>query len=150
VGGRSGRAALPGEVLIQTQYPDYPLYRALAAHDYVAFAATQLAERERAGFPPFTHQAMLRAEAPELKQALAFLQTAKELGDALSPEEVTRYDAVPMRLHRLAHLERAQLLVESRSRPALQAFLARWVAAIRELKAPKALRWHIDVDPLEF
>jgi primosomal protein N' (replication factor Y) len=55
-----------------------------------------------------------------------------------------------MRLHRLAHLERAQLLAESRSRPALQTFLARWLAEIRELKTPKALRWHIDVDPLEF
>ncbi len=150
VGGRSGRAALPGEVLVQTQYPDHPLYRALAAHDFAAFAAAQLAERERAGFPPFTHQALLRAEAPELKQALAFLQTAKELGDALSPAEVARYDAVPMRLHRLAHLERAQLLVETRSRPALQSFLAQWLAAIRELKTQKALRWHIDVDPLEF
>ena len=150
VGGRSGRAELPGEVMVQTEYPDHPLYRTLAAHDFAAFAAAQLAEREQAGFPPFSHQAMLRAEAPELKQALAFLQTARELGDDLSPEEVTRYDAVPMRLHRLAHLERAQLLVESRSRPALQAFLARWVAAIRAQKAPKALRWHIDVDPLEF
>ena len=150
VGGRSGRAALPGEVLIQTQYPDYPLYRALAAHDYAAFAAAQLAERERAGFPPFTHQAMLRAEAPELAQALAFLKTAGELGNGLSRGEVSLYDAVPMRLHRLAHLERAQLLVESRSRPALQAFLAHWLGAIRALKTPKALRWHIDVDPLEF
>ena len=150
VGGRSGRAALPGEVLIQTQYPDYPLYRALAAHDYAAFAAAQLAERERAGFPPFTHQAMLRAEAPELAQALAFLKTAGELGSGLSSGEVSLYDAVPMRLHRLAHLERAQLLVESRSRPALQAFLAHWLGAIRALKTPKALRWHIDVDPLEF
>jgi primosomal protein N' (replication factor Y) len=150
VGGRSGRAALPGEVLIQTQYPDYPLYRALAAHDFAAFAAAQLVERERAGFPPFTHQAMLRAEAPDLKQALAFLKAAWELGNASSQGEVSLYDAVPMRLHRLAHLERAQLLVESRSRPALQAFLAQWLTAIRELKAPKALRWHIDVDPLEF
>ncbi len=150
VGGRSGRAALPGEVLIQTQYPDYPLYRALAAHDYAAFAAGQLAERERAGFPPFTHQAMLRAEAPELKQALAFLQTASELGAGLAEGTVSLYDAVPMRLHRLAHLERAQLLAESRSRPALQSFLAQWLTAIRELKTPKALRWHIDVDPLEF
>ncbi|MCC6658785.1 MAG: primosomal protein N' [Rhodocyclaceae bacterium] len=150
VGGRSGRAALPGEVLIQTQYPDNPLYRSLVDHDYPAFAAAQLAERERAGFPPFTHQAMLRAEAAELKQALAFLKTAKETGDALPSPEVTRYDAVPMRLHRMAYLERAQLLVESRSRPALQAFLATWVAATRDLKAPKALRWHIDVDPLEF
>ncbi len=150
VGGRSGRAELPGQVLVQTQYPDHPLYRALAAHDFAAFAAEQLAERERAGFPPFTHQAMLRAEAPELKQALAFLKTAAELGGALRPEEVSLYDAVPMRLHRLAHLERAQLLIESRSRPALQAFLARWLDAIRQQKAPRALRWHVDVDPLEF
>jgi primosomal protein N' (replication factor Y) len=150
VGGRSGRAALPGEVLIQTQYPDHPLYRALAAHDYAAFAAEQLAERGRAGFPPVTHQAMLRAEAAELKQALAFLKTAGEIGAGLAQGKVALYDAVPMRLHRLAHLERAQLLAESGSRPALQAFLAQWLAAIRELKAPKALRWHIDVDPLEF
>ncbi len=150
VGGRSGRAALPGEVLIQTQYPDHPLYRALAAHDYAAFAAAQLAERERAGFPPSTHQAMLRAEAPELAQALAFLKAAGESGHALRTGEVSLYDAVPMRLHRLAHLERAQMLAESRSRPALQAFLAQWVAAIRGLKASKALRWHVDVDPLEF
>jgi len=150
VGGRSGRAALPGQVLVQTQYPEHPLYRALAAHDFAAFAAEQLAERERAGFPPFTHQAMLRAEAPELKQALAFLQTAAEIGAGLATGEVALYDAVPMRLHRLAHLERAQLLAESRSRPALQAFLAQWLAAIRELKAPKVLRWHVDVDPLEF
>ncbi len=150
VGGRSGRAALPGEVLIQTQYPDHPLYRALAAHDYAVFAAAQLAERERAGFPPSTHQAMLRAEAPELAQALAFLKAAGEVGDTLRTVEIMLYDTVPMRLHRLAHLERAQLLAESRSRPALQAFIAQWVAAVRGLKAPKALRWHIDVDPLEF
>ena len=150
VGGRSGRAALPGQVLVQTQYPEHPLYRALAGREFAAFAAEQLAERERAGFPPFTHQAMLRAEAPELKQALAFLQTAAEIGAGLATGEVALYDAVPMRLHRLAHLERAQLLAESRSRPALQAFLTPWLAAVRELKAPKALRWHIDVDPLEF
>ena len=75
---------------------------------------------------------------------------ASELEGDLSEGQVSLYDAVPMRLHRLAHLERAQLLVESRSRPALQAFLTPWLAAVRELKAPKALRWHIDVDPLEF
>lgn len=150
VGGRSGRAALPGQVLIQTQYPDHPLYRALAAHDYAAFAAAQLAEREKAGFPPSTHQAMLRAEAPELAQALAFLKAAGETGSALRTADIRIYDAVPMRLHRMAHLERAQLLAESSSRPALQAFLARWVEAIRAQTAPRALRWHVDVDPLEF
>jgi len=150
VSGRSGRAELPGEVLVQTHYPDHLVYRALAGHDFAAFAAAQLAEREQAGFPPFTHQTMLRAEAPELKDALAFLKTASERGKEMAAGNVLLYDAVPMRLYRLAHRERAQLLIESRHRPALQTFLAAWLAAVRELKTPKNLRWHVDVDPLEF
>jgi primosomal protein N' (replication factor Y) len=55
-----------------------------------------------------------------------------------------------MRLQRLMNLERAQLLVESPSRPALQAFLGRWMEKLYALKAPRELRWHLDVDPLEF
>ena len=148
VGGRSGRHDLPGEVLIQTEYPDHPLYRALVEHDYAAFAHEQLAEREVAGFPPFAFQAMLRAEAPELKQALDFLQGA--VASAPTFSDVLLYDPVPMRLARLKNRERAQLLVESRSRPALQAFLTAWLDALYALKAPRDLRWHLDVDPLEF
>jgi primosomal protein N' (replication factor Y) len=93
---------------------------------------------------------MLRAEALALAQAVAFLKSAAERAEGMERDGVRIYDAVPMRMHRRAHLERAQLLVESRSRPALQTFLAQWVAALYDLKAPKALRWHIDVDPLEF
>jgi len=51
-------------------------------------------------------------------------------------------------LTRLMNVERAQLMVESPSRPALQAFLARWLAWIGA-NAPASLRWHIEVDPLE-
>jgi primosomal protein N' (replication factor Y) len=148
VGGRSGRHELPGEVLIQTEHPDHPLYRALTDHDYAAFAKEQLAERELAGFPPFAFQAMLRAEAPELREALAFLHAA--VSGAPTFAEVMLYDPVPMRLARLKNLERAQLLVESKSRPALQAFLAEWMDKLHALKVPRSLRWHLDVDPLEF
>ncbi len=149
VGGRSGRAALAGEVLIQTEYPSHPLYQALIAHDYAAFAAAQLAEREQAGFPPYVFQALLRAEAKQLDAALAFLAVAREAATALAGE-VMIYDPVPMRLFRKMTLERAQLLVESASRPALQAFLASWVGGLYNQKTPRDLRWHIDVDPLEF
>jgi primosomal protein N' (replication factor Y) len=149
VGGRSGRAALAGEVLIQTEHPAHPLYQALIAQDYAAFAATQLAEREQAGFPPYVFQALLRAEAKQLDTALAFLIAAREAATALAGE-VMLYDPVPMRLFRKMTLERAQLLVESASRPALQAFLVGWVGGLYNQKAPRDLRWHIDVDPLEF
>ncbi len=150
VAGRAGRAELKGEVLIQTQYPDHPLFAAVVAHDYPGFAAQQLKEREQAGFPPYAFQAMLRAEAPEMATAIAFLEQASALPEASADERVMIYDPIPMKMARLANLERGQLLAESSSRPALQAFLPRWRAAIEQLKAPGKLRWHIEVDPLEF
>ena len=150
VAGRAGRAELPGEVLIQTQFPDHPLYAALVQHDYPAFADSQLAEREQAGFPPYTYQAMLRAEAPKMPDALAFLATARAWPQAGEHEDVLCYDPVPMRLSRRANLERAQLLVESSSRRALQSFLAAWRPSLEAIKSSSRLHWHLEVDPLEF
>ena len=156
VGGRSGRAELPGEVLIQTEYPDHPLYQALMEHDFERFAATQLGEREQAGFPPYTFQALLRAEAPTIDQSLEFLARARSAAQMLLDnnepfaEHISLYDPVPMRMFKLMNLERAQLLVESASRPALQGFLTQWMDALYAQKAGRDLRWHLDVDPLEF
>jgi primosomal protein N' (replication factor Y) len=150
VAGRAGRADLPGEVLIQTQFPDHPLYAALVRHDYPAFAAAQLAERRQAGFPPYAYQAMLRAESPEMADALVFLATARALPLVAEHVDVMLYDPVPMRLARRANLERAQLLAESPSRRTLQAFLGAWNGALESIKPPARLRWHLEVDPLEF
>lgn len=149
VSGRAGRADLPGEVIIQTEYPDQPLYAALQAHDYPHYADTLLAERRQAGFPPYTYQAMLRAEAPQMEDALVFLRQAVALFDSEAYPHILLYDPVPMRLSRLWTLERAQLLVESPSRPRLQAFLTHWRPQLEILKSPSRLRWHLEVDPLE-
>lgn len=150
VAGRAGRADLPGEVIIQTQYPDHPLYAALVRHDYAGFADAQLKEREQAGFPPYAFQAMLRAESPQMADAIAFLATARAWPQTVAHREIMLYDPVPMRLSRRANLERAQLLVESPSRRALQAFLAPWRAALASIKTPSRLRWHLEVDPMTF
>ncbi|HPT49479.1 MAG TPA: primosomal protein N' [Accumulibacter sp.] len=150
VAGRAGRHRFPGEVLIQTQFPDHPLYDALARHDYPAFAATQLVERRQAGFPPYAHQAMLRAEANAMADALAFLNSARACWLPESDRHITFYDPVPMRLSRRASLERAQLLIESPSRRALQHFLANRLNRLDEIRTPSHLRWHLEVDPLEF
>ena len=149
VGGRAGRADLAGEVLIQTEFPEHPLYAALRSHDYHRFAAMALDERRRAGFPPFAYQAMLRADAPELGEAIEFLHQARSLARRLGSPEIEVFDPVPMRLVRLARRERGQLLVESRRRPALQAFLEQWVSALYQLPVGRRLRWRIDVDPME-
>jgi len=147
VGGRSGRREQPGEVLVQTRYPGHPVFQALIRHDYAGFAEAQLAEREGAGFPPFVHEAALRAEATTLAASMAFLNAAARL--VTVPEGVQIYDPVTHVITRRAGYERAQLIVQSRSRPALQAFLAEWSAALPGI-APGGIRWHLDVDPIEF
>ena len=147
VAGRAGRRERQGEVLVQTRYPGHPLYAALARHDYAGFARTQLAEREAAGFPPSVFEAALRAESPKLSDSLRFLREAAELVEA--PDGVRIYDPVPHVVTRRANMERAQLLVQSRSRPAMQGFLQAWNEALFE-HAPRNVRWHLDVDPIEF
>ncbi|HUL42446.1 MAG TPA: primosomal protein N' [Burkholderiales bacterium] len=148
VGGRAGRAGIPGEVLIQTQFPDHPLFDALGKHDYSAFAKNLLAERRHAGLPPFVHQALLRAEATRFSTVMNYLAEAAKLVSRIN-HEVTVYDPVPAYMPRLAGRERGQLLVQSNSRKKLQAFLNDWYPKLAET-AGKKVRWALDVDPLEF
>ncbi|OYD76881.1 UNVERIFIED_ORG: replication restart DNA helicase PriA [Burkholderia sp. CF145] len=148
VSGRAGRAGLPGEVLVQTRYPRHALYHALARHDYVGFANSTLAERRDAHLPPFVYQAMLRAEGRTLDAALTFLQQAAAvLTDIPAASRVTVYDAVPLTIVKVMHVHRAQLLIESASRAALQTTLRAWQPVLRTLKG--VLRWSIEVDPLD-
>lgn len=146
VSGRAGRASDNGEVLIQTAFPEHPLFGALRTGDYTAFAETLLAEREQLGLPPFSSQAMLRAEAHRLDAAMRFLREAAALAPA--SRQVNVYDPVPALMARLAGKERAQLLVESASRGALQKFLSAWMPALEAHKA-RNVRWALDVDPLD-
>lgn len=148
VAGRAGRGTTQGQVLIQTEFPDHPLYQALKQQDYRAFADTLLEERRQAGFPPFVHQALLRAEAPRLTAALDFLRAAAASARRIAIP-VTLYDPVPAAMPRRAGRERAQLLVQSESRVRLQQFLGRWYSTLSESRSAPA-RWAIDVDPLEF
>src|SRR5690606_29151421 len=137
-----------------TGYPEQPVYQALLRHDYPGFARHGLAERQAAGLPPYSHQALLTAEARELARALDFLAQARDLPQTALrslPEiaAVSLYDPVPLRVVRVAHVERAQLLVESASRPALLSFLRAWQEYLPPLAAQARVRWQLEVDPLE-
>jgi primosomal protein N' (replication factor Y) len=147
VAGRAGRRERAGEVLIQTRYPRHPLFVALERHDFSGFADSQLAERKAAGFPPFVFEAALRAEAPKLESALEFLR--QSAAQVAPPEEVRVFDPVPHILTRRADFERAQLVMQSTSRQALQEYLKQMSNGLFE-SAPRQIRWHIDVDPIEF
>ena len=147
VAGRAGRGTTPGAVLIQTAFPEHPLYRAVQRLDFDAFARELLEERRQAQFPPFAHQAILRAEAARLAQAVEFLHDAARLAAPVA-EGVSVFDPAPAVMTRLKGRERAQLLVQAASRAHLHRFLDRWVESLRAAKL-RAARWALDVDPLE-
>ena len=155
-GGRAGRDAAQAarsEMWVQTWHPQHALYGALRRHEFEAFASSQLKEREMAGLPPYSHLAILRADARTPEAARAFLQAAAELAPTLpGAEQVMIYPPVPLGVARVANVERMQMLIESASRAALQRFLGNWLPALHAQPRRKAeeriLRWAVDIDPL--
>lgn len=147
VSGRAGRADKPGRVVIQTAFPDHPLFRYLQRHDYPGYARELLAERKQLELPPYTRQVLLRAEAKTMDAALAFLHRAAALAPATA--EVSVFSATPAPMARVANLERAQLLIQSANRQALQTLIKDWRPQLDTIK-PRVARWSLDVDPLVF
>ncbi len=148
VSGRAGRADRAGEVLIQTHQPDHPLWHALLEHGYDAFATAALAERREAGFPPFGHLALLRAEAPAREPPHAFLEHCARLLRE-GGNEVAVLGPVPALLERRAGRYRAQLLLQSRGRTALQRLLRSRLEHLEALPEARRVRWSLDVDPVD-
>ena len=150
VAGRAGRAERAGRVMIQTRYPNHPVYADMKTQNYEQFAERLLQEREDAVSPPFCRQALLTAQAKTLDRALGFLRRAKIKAEALAASDVFIYEPVPMPLMRLKDRERGQLLVESGSRARLHAFLVAWSAAMSAADPRDAgTDWTIEVDPAD-
>jgi primosomal protein N' (replication factor Y) len=151
VAGRAGRAEKPGEVLVQTAFPQHPLLRAVLQHDYAAGVRLLLAERRAAALPPYSHLALLHAEGPHRAAVEAFLHRAHQLaqGHAVTfGAQIEVYPPMPSALARRAGIERGQLLVQGSSRRALASYLAAWREALHA--EPARVRWFLDVDPIDF
>ena len=153
--GRDARHSQASEMWVQTFHPQHPLFAALKTHDYPKFAAQQLEERHAAAMSPFGFSALVRAEAKTQDVAQGFLNAASSAALAAQLEghaHITAYPAVPMTIQRVANIERAQMLIESPSRAALQRFLAAWQPVLFETRKQSdfksLIRWAIDVDPL--
>jgi primosomal protein N' (replication factor Y) len=146
VSGRAGRADLPGQVLVQTEFPQHPIYLSLAANNFSAFADELLNERRGAGFPPYVYQAVLRADAHRESDMWSFLKEAADKARNCATD-VELFDPVPAPVFRIAGRFRGQLLIQASSRPTLRRFLSQWHPLLGG--GPAAVRWVLDVDPVE-
>ena len=152
VAGRAGRADAPGRVLVQTQLPDHAVFQALKAQDYPRFADAELAARQSLGLPPFAFVAAIRADAPSMSEAVAFLRLvmAEQANGFRLPETISQFGPVPMLMARLAGRERAQVFLESTQRRDLHHSIGLWRQLLRHFETThRTIRWSIDVDPTD-
>ena len=147
VAGRTGRGQHPGQVIIQTRFPDNPLLRLLTRGDYPPLAEQLLTERRVAGLPPFGFLALVRCESLRPDQGMQLLAEASQsLGDTPG---VDRLGPVPAPMEKRAGRYRQQLLLHSTSRKALHDAIHRLLPAIEQHPLARRCRWHLDVDPVE-
>jgi len=153
VSGRAGRGDRPGEVYIQTLFPEHPLLMTLIEEGYDRFAEQAMVERRSAGWPPFTCLALTRSEASIRQTAFTFLEEARNLASQLI--NTGRFPgarwlgpaSAPM--ERRAGRYRGQLLIQTQTRGQMQLFLSEWRPALDNLKSARKARWSVDVDPTE-
>ena len=158
VAGRAGRSGTKGEaggdIYIETQYPESPVFQYLLRHDVDGFLAFTANEREEAKLPPYSYQALIHAEGKSLDQAIRFLNELKARIKirGMITKELKVYDPVPKPVMRVAGAERAQLLIESGNRKLLQETLEIIDQELRQdstgrISKTSRIRWLVERDP---
>jgi len=159
VAGRAGRSSKEnqdsGDIFIETQYPEAAVFQYLLRHDVDGFLAYTANERDEAKLPPFSYQGLVHAEAKSLEKAIEFLNALKGRlkSQGLMTKQLKVYDPVPKAVMRVAGSERAQLVIESSNRKALQEALEFIDQDLRRdsqgrISKTSRIRWLIERDPI--
>jgi len=146
VAGRSGRAEKQGEVVLQTHYPDHPLLTTLLEKGYQAFAEETLKLRHNMGLPPFSFQALFKAQCRHSEEAENALSQLASFFYEQKIEGLQVLGPIPAPFSKKAGQYRWQLLLQHVSRKQLQAALSRYSP---ELIKSSQVRLILDVDPLD-
>ncbi len=149
VAGRAGRESRPGEVLIQTAFPENEFWSTLIEGGYSQIADDALAEREITRWPPFTRLALLRSAAHQKADAHRFLDVARRHLAAEANEALRILGPVDAPMARKAGRYRAQLLLQSSDRSTLHRALRILRPMLEADPSARKVRWSIDVDPGE-
>lgn len=149
VAGRAGREERPGEVLIQTAFPEHPFWSRLMEGGYGAVSSDALAERETTHWPPFSRLALLRSAAHKRQDAHAFLDSAGRHIERLAGDALRVLGPVDAVMARRAGRYRAQLLLQTGDRRALHSVLRELRPLLEDEPSARKVRWSIDVDPIE-
>jgi primosomal protein N' (replication factor Y) (superfamily II helicase) len=158
VAGRAGRGDNPGQVYVQTYTPDHYSITTAQRHDYDAFARREILVRQELAYPPFAHLIAIKFEAAS--EGLV-VQTAREYASAIRRQlrrdpalanEVVMLGPAMAPIARINNKSRWQLLLKSRTRPALRKLAIAALGDVGHFDGPqprfKNVRIIVDVDPI--
>jgi primosomal protein N' (replication factor Y) len=146
--GRAGRAQKPGEMWLQTHDPAHPLLQDLINNGYGHFARYALLERQQANLPPYSFQALFKAQALSARDAHEFLQQVADF--FIGAEGVMCLGPIPALMEKRQGQYRMQLLLQSNQRGLLQQALNQHISSVEALPLATKVRWSLDVDPQDF
>lgn len=147
VAGRSGRGDKPGEVIIQSYFPDHYTFQLACAQRFEDFYIREARYRKAMFYPPFTCLAGITVMDRDAGRAA---RTARDLAgflDSLRSDSIRLLGPAPAPLQRIKRVHRHQLLIKSSSRAALHRILERLQSYLEERKIG-ATRVILDVDPV--
>ena len=146
VSGRAGRGALPGEVIIQTYYPEHYAIRAAAAQDYAMFYQQEIRFRELMHYPPFTVLANIVVKHPSAETAMKLTGKLGRHFEEAHGKGLRILGPAAAPIHRLKKDYRYQFLIKASNRRALRELLVRCRKFAQHENFPAA-SLIVDVDP---
>ena len=150
VSGRAGRAEKKGTVMLQTTQPDHPFFQILLSQGYLAIAKQSLTERESWHFPPYSFQALIRANANKKESAINYLNKVREQLEPYQSNDFILLGPAPSPIEKRANRYRAQLLVTALTRKQLHQALNRLIQNISSIRKTGGIRWSVDIDPIDY
>ena len=147
VSGRSGRGDQPGEVVIQSYFPDHYTFQLAVTQRFEDFYARESRYRKTMFYPPFTSLAGVLVNDRDAARAAALARDVGEFLDSVRTNAMRILGPAPAPLERLKKVHRHQLLIKSASRTALHHMLQRLQTYVEEKKIGPT-RVIIDVDPI--
>lgn len=147
VSGRAGRAKDSGEVIIQTNYPDHPVFQFAKNSDYTGFAKKILIERKNSIMPPFASHSIICANSKKPESAKSFLQNCKQIFNNIQLDEINISPVIEANIRKKADYYYFNILLYSTNRGKLNSLIQTFLQNLP--KAMSDVRWFIDVDPLE-
>ncbi len=147
VAGRAGRGDLPGEVLVETYYPEHYAIQLAARQDYLTFFEKEVQFRRLLHYPPFTALASILVRDTKIENAIRW---SRQLSAFLAPQESRGVKVLGPAAAPLARLKREyrfQFLLKAPKRAQLTRVVSDLLAFSEEKEIPqKAVL--VDVDPL--